>query len=195
MPPPAPNPTVPLTHYHLTDIHKNRSHNLTGRPRPQLRLFHKSSPSLTPPKHLHKYINLHPELHCPIRMRSHLHNTLISIGAMAEETPVSSVARALSQLFTGRHSVLLYSRRASHFRRYDIHGVTRVVSYALPDNSLSYGEIVGGFIVRSIGQGRVTERPKMRVIFSEWGAISWRGSLVARVRVMCADKGYTFESV
>jgi len=30
--------------------------------RRRLRLFHKSSPTLTPPKHLHKYINLHTEL-------------------------------------------------------------------------------------------------------------------------------------
>jgi len=55
IPPPAPNPTVLLTNYHITDIHKNRSPNLSGRPKRPLRLFHKSSPTLTPPKHLHKY--------------------------------------------------------------------------------------------------------------------------------------------
>jgi len=55
IPPPAPNPTVLLTNYHITDIHKNRSPNLGGRPKRPLRLFHKSSPTLTPPKHLHKY--------------------------------------------------------------------------------------------------------------------------------------------
>jgi len=48
VPPPAPNPTVPLTDYHITDIHKNRSPNLSRRPRRPLRLFHKSSPTLTP---------------------------------------------------------------------------------------------------------------------------------------------------
>jgi len=58
MPPPAPNPTVPLTNYHITDIHKNRSHSLSRRPRRPLGLFHKSSPTLTPPKHLHKYDTL-----------------------------------------------------------------------------------------------------------------------------------------
>jgi len=62
MPPPAPGPTVPLTNYHITDIHENRSSNLGRRPRPPLRLFHKSSPTLTPPKHLPKYINLPTEL-------------------------------------------------------------------------------------------------------------------------------------
>ena len=104
-------------------------------------------------------------------MWNHLHNTPISIGVISEETPVSSVARALSHFFTDRHSVLVYSGRAQHFRRYDIHGVTRVVPHALPDNSHFYREIVGGFIRRSIGQGRVTEQPEVRVIFSKWDAI------------------------
>ena len=62
MSPPTHNPTVPLTNYHAKDIHKNRSPNLSPRPRHPLQLFHKSSSTLTPPKHLHKYINLHIEL-------------------------------------------------------------------------------------------------------------------------------------
>ena len=103
-------------------------------------------------------------------MRNHLHNAPISIGAISRETPVT-VARALSHFFTDCHSVLVYSGRAHHFRRYDIHGVTRVVFYALPDNSLFYHEIVAGFIRRSIGHGRVTEQPEVRVIFSKWDAI------------------------
>jgi len=98
-------------------------------------------------------------------MRNHLHNTPISVGAISEETPVSSVARALSHFFTGRHSVL-YSGPAQDFRRY-ICGVTTVVFYALTDNSLFYREIAGGFIGRSIGEGRVTEKTKVRVIFSK----------------------------
>jgi len=55
-------------------------------------------------------------------MRNHLYNTPISIGAISEEAPVSSVARALSHFFTGHHAVLLYSGRAGRFRRYDIRG-------------------------------------------------------------------------
>jgi len=62
MPPPAPNQTVPLTIYNITDIHTNRSPNLSRQPRRPLQLFHKSSPTLTPPEHLHKYINLDTEL-------------------------------------------------------------------------------------------------------------------------------------
>jgi len=42
-----------------------------------------------------------------LRMRSHLHNTPISVGAISEETPVPFVARARSHSSTGRHSVLL----------------------------------------------------------------------------------------
>ena len=60
-----------------------------------------------------------------------------------------------------------------------------MVFYALPDNSLFYGEIVGGFIGRSIGQGRITEQPKVRVIFSKWDAVTWGGSLVARGSGLC----------
>jgi len=60
-----------------------------------------------------------------------------------------------------------------------------VVFYSLSDNSLFYREIVGGFIRQSIGQGRVTEQPEVRVIFSKWDAISWRGSLVARGSELC----------
>ena len=55
-----------------------------------------------------------------------------------------------------------------------------MVFYALLDNSLFYCEIAGGFIGRSICEGRVVEQPKVRVIFSKCDAISWRGSLVAR---------------
>ena len=92
-----------------------------------------------------------------------------------------------SHFFTGRHSVLLYRGRAHHFRRYDTRRVTRVVFYALPDNSLFYRKIAGVFIGRSIGEGRVTKQPKVRVIFSKWDAISWRGSLVARGSDLCVQ--------
>jgi len=175
MPPPAPTPTVPLTNYHITDIHKNRSPNLSRSRRPSLRLFHKSSPTLTPPKHFHKYINLHYRvtLTCPNAEPPPQHPYLrrCHLGRNSR-----LLRRARTVTYLHRPSLgSSFSGRAHHFRRYDIRGVTRVVFYALPDNSLFYREIVGGFIGRSIGQGRITERPKVRVIFSKWDAISWRG--------------------
>ncbi|PWW78986.1 DUF1253-domain-containing protein [Tuber magnatum] len=131
-----------------------------------------------------------------IRMRNHLSNAPISVGAISEETPISSVTRARSHFFTGRHSVILYSGRAHHFRRYEIRGATSVVFYGLPDNPLFYREVAGGFIGRSIGEGRVKEQPRVRVIFSKWDAMKLERVVGSkRVRVMCMDKGDTFEFV
>ena len=45
-----------------------------------------------------------------------------------------------------------------------------MVFYVLPDNSLFYREIAGGFIGRSIGEGRVTKQQKVRVIISKCDA-------------------------
>jgi len=135
VPSPAPNPTVPLTDYHITDIHKNRSSNLSHRPKRPLRLVHKSSPLSLPRNTSTSILTFMPSYFDFVRMRSHLHSTPISVVAISEETPVPSVAHPLSHFFTGRHSVLLYSGQGYHIRRYNICGVTRVVFYALPDNS------------------------------------------------------------
>jgi len=63
--------------------------------------------------------------------------------------------------------------------------VTRVVFYTPPDSSPFFRAIAGGFIGRSIGEGRVTEQPKVRVVFSIWNALSWRGPLVTRGSGQC----------
>jgi len=60
-----------------------------------------------------------------------------------------------------------------------------VVFYALLGKGLFYREIAGGFIGRSLGKRRVMEQRGVRVIFSKWDAISWRGSLVARGSGLC----------
>ena len=117
-------------------------------------------------------------------MRNQLHNTPTSVSAISEKTPVSSDSRARSHCFTGGHSVLLYTGRAHHFRCY-LRGVASVVFYGLPDNSLFSRKIAGAFIRRSMGEGRITALPMVRVIFSKWDAISWRGSLVARGSGLC----------
>ena len=70
-----------------------------------------------------------------------------------------------------------------------------MVFYTLPDNPLFYREIVGGYIGRSICEGRVTEQPKVRVVFSMWNAMLERVVGSKMVRVMCTDKCFTFESV
>ena len=171
MPPPAPNPTVPLTIILQTFTRINPPTSAADRDA-RFDYFTKAVLPSLPRNTSTSILIFIPSYFDFVRMRNQLHNTPISVGAISEETPVSSVSRARSHFFTGRHSVLLYGGREHHFRRYDICGVASVVFYGLPDNSLFYCEIAGGFIGRSIGKGRVTEQPKVRVIFSKWDAIS-----------------------
>ncbi|KAI5778232.1 hypothetical protein EDC01DRAFT_697321 [Geopyxis carbonaria] len=132
-----------------------------------------------------------------VRVRNHFDTLDISFGAISEETPVPDVARARSHFMSGRHSVLLYTGRAHHFRRYEIRGVRDVVLYALPDNPVFYKEVVGGFLVRSVGEGLVdTGKAKARVVFSKWDAMKLERVVGSkRVRVMCNDVGDTYEFV
>jgi len=94
IPPPAPNPTVPLTNSHITDIHKNRSPNLNHRPRRRFDYFTKAVLPSLPRNTSTSILIFIPSYFDFVRRRNHLHNTPISIGAISEETPVSSVARA-----------------------------------------------------------------------------------------------------
>ncbi|KAL7273692.1 rRNA-binding ribosome biosynthesis protein utp25 [Rhizina undulata] len=132
-----------------------------------------------------------------VRLRNHLSAQDASFGAISEETSVPDVARARSHFFTGRHSILLYTGRAHHFRRYEIRGVTNVVMYALPDNPVFYREIVGGFLGRSLGEGKVESgMGRFRVLFSKWDVLKLERVVGSkRVRVMCTDVGDTFEFV
>jgi len=132
-----------------------------------------------------------------VRVRNFFNELDVAFGAISEETPVPDVSRARSHFLSGRFPILLYTGRAHHFRRYEIRGVREVVCYSLPENQAFYKEIVGGFLTKSVSEGRVEGgRCKAKVLFSKWDAmILERVVGTQRVRVMCNDVGDTFEFI
>lgn len=136
-----------------------------------------------------------------LRIRNHLASAPstqhVSFGSISEYTSVKDVARARSHFVTGRHSILLYTERAHHFRRYHLKGVERVLFYGLPENPLFYPEVVGGFLSSSISQAKVdSQRVSVRCLFSKLDLLKLERIVgTKRYLSMVSERGDTFDFV
>ena len=134
-----------------------------------------------------------------LRIRNHLASAAdmqhVSFGAISEYTPVKEVARARAHFLSGRHSVLLYTERVHHFRRYHLKGVKRVVIYTLPENPKFYKEIAGDFLQSSLESGVVGLRDLyVKVLFSRLDVLKLERIVgTERSRALLHEQEDTFE--
>ncbi|CAI6100154.1 unnamed protein product [Clonostachys chloroleuca] len=136
-----------------------------------------------------------------VRVRNYFANdqevSSIPFGAISEYADVPEASRARSHFLNGRHSVLLYTERAHHFRRYQLRGVQRVIFYSLPDNPVFYNEIAGGYLAKSEADMRLEPgQGNIRVIFSKYDVMKLeRIAGSKRVGKMIQERGDTFDFV
>ncbi|KAL8854671.1 MAG: hypothetical protein Q9221_000453 [Calogaya cf. arnoldii] len=136
-----------------------------------------------------------------VRVRNHLAASSstqhVSFGSVSEYTPVKDVARARSHFLSGRHSMLLYTERAHHFRRYRLKGVSRIIFYGLPENPLFYREIVSGFLDSRLSDSNANRRhPSVRCLFSKLDLLKVERIVGSqRYLSLLSDHGDTFDFV
>ncbi|KAL9049207.1 MAG: hypothetical protein Q9162_007337 [Coniocarpon cinnabarinum] len=120
----------------------------------------------------------------------------ISFGTFSEYDEPARSQRARSHFLSGKHSVLLYTGRAHHFRRLTIRGVKRIYFYGLPQNPAFYSELVGGYLGETIDTGQVHQSDAaVKVLFSKWDGLALERIVgTGRIKRMLKDgTGDTFD--